>query len=47
MAQIIISGIIATAISAFILNFGEEIQWRIEDAIDNLKEWLSNKRRRR
>lgn len=46
MAQIIISGIIATAISAFILKFGEEIQWRIEDAIDNLKEWLSNKQKK-
>lgn len=45
MAQIIISGIIATIISAIILNFGDEILWRIKDVLDNLKEWLSKMQR--
>lgn len=43
--QIVISAIIATAVSLVILNFGEDIWDRIIDSAENFGEWLSEKRK--
>lgn len=43
MKIIILSAIISSAISALILNCGEDIAFWISDKFDDLKEWLKNK----
>lgn len=43
--QIAISAVISTAISLVILNFGEDIWDWARDTVDNIAEWLSEKKR--
>lgn len=43
MKIIVLSAIISSAISALILNCGEDIAFWISDKFDNLKEWIGEK----
>ncbi len=43
--QIAVSAVISTVISLVILNFGEDIWDWARDAVDDIAEWLSKKKR--
>jgi hypothetical protein len=43
--QIAISAVISTVISLVILNFGEDIWDWARDTVDDIAEWLSEKKR--
>ena len=46
MKVIILSAIISSAISALILNCGEDIAFWASDKFDDLKEWIKEKLRK-